>query len=56
MDLAHSVAPRLHVTSGMGTPLWRPDLATGIREVDLQHEELLANISALREAARTGDP
>jgi len=55
MNLAHSVAPRLHITPGMGTPLWRPDLATGIREVDLQHEALLANVSALREAARTGD-
>ena len=53
MNLAHTVAPRLHVTPGMGTLFWRPDLATGIREVDLQHEELLANVSALREAART---
>jgi hemerythrin len=39
----------------MGTPLWWPVLATGIREVDLRHEELLASVSALREAARTGD-
>jgi hemerythrin len=55
MNLAHDVTPRLHVTPGMGPLLWRPDLATGIREVDLQHEELLARVSALREAARSGD-
>jgi hemerythrin-like metal-binding protein len=38
----------------MGTPIWRPDLATGIVEVDRQHEELLANVAMLRSAARTG--
>jgi len=55
MHFAQPSAPRIHVTKGMGTLFWRPDLATGIREVDLQHEELLANVSALREAARTGN-
>ncbi len=35
--------------------LWRPDLATGIREIDRQHEELLANVCILRRAARGGD-
>ena len=55
MHFAHSAAPRIDVTRGMGTLFWRPDLATGIREVDLQHEELLANVSALGEAARTGN-
>jgi hemerythrin len=38
----------------MGTAIWRPDLATGISEIDRQHEELLANITMLRSAARTG--
>jgi len=33
----------------------RPDLATGILEIDRQHAELIANVSRLREAARTGD-
>jgi hemerythrin len=55
MHFAQPAAPRIHVTKGMGTLFWRPDLATGIREIDLQHEELLANVSALREAARTGN-
>ncbi len=55
MNFAHSAAPRIDVTRGMGTLFWRPDLATGIREIDLQHEELLANVSALHEAARTGN-
>ena len=55
MHFAHPAAPRIDVTKGMGTLFWRPDLATGIREIDLQHEELLANVSALREAARTGN-
>jgi hemerythrin len=55
MHFAHSAAPRIDVTKGMGTLFWRPDLATGIREIDLQHEELLANVSALREAASTGN-
>lgn len=40
---------------GNGLGIWRPDLATGIRTIDRQHEELLANVHALREAARTGD-
>jgi hemerythrin len=35
--------------------IWRPDLATGIRAIDRQHEELLANVHALREAARVGN-
>ena len=55
MNVAHTAAGRLDVTPGIGTLLWRPDLSTGIRAIDLQHEELLANVSALREAARTGN-
>jgi hemerythrin-like metal-binding protein len=35
--------------------LWRPDLATGIREVDMQHRELLLQVAALEGAARAGD-
>jgi hemerythrin-like metal-binding protein len=35
--------------------LWRPDLATGIPEIDRQHRELLVQIAELGEAARTGD-
>ncbi len=35
--------------------LWRPDLSTGIREVDMQHRELLLQVTALEGAARTGD-
>ncbi len=35
--------------------LWRPDLATGIPEVDAQHRELLGRIAALYAAARHGD-
>jgi hemerythrin len=54
MHFVHPAASRIDVTKGMGALLWRPDLATGIREIDLQHEELFANVSALREAARTG--
>ncbi len=38
----------------MGTAIWRPDLATGVAEIDRQHEELLANVTMLRSAARTG--
>jgi hemerythrin len=34
---------------------WRPDLFTGIPEVDDQHRELLAQIAALEGAARSGD-
>ena len=34
---------------------WRTDLATGIREVDHQHRELLVRIAALEGAARAGD-
>ena len=56
MNVAHAETSRLPVTPGIGTPFWRPDLSTGIRAIDLQHEELLANVSALREAARTGNP
>jgi hemerythrin-like metal-binding protein len=40
----------------MGAPIWRPDLATGIAEIDRQHAELLANVAMLRSAARTGQP
>jgi len=40
----------------MSTPIWRPDLATGIAEIDRQHEELLANVAMLRSAARTRQP
>jgi hemerythrin len=39
----------------MSTSIWRPDLATGIPDIDRQHEQLLANVAALRTAARTGD-
>ncbi len=35
--------------------LWRPDLATGIPEVDAQHRELLEQIAALYAAARHGE-
>ena len=38
----------------MARAIWRPDLATGISEIDRQHEELLANVTMLRSAARTG--
>lgn len=38
-----------------GAGIWRPDLATGIRQIDQQHEELAANVSTLRQAARTGN-
>jgi hemerythrin len=55
MNVAHTAAGRLDVTPGIGTLLWRPDLSTGIRAIDLQHEELLANVSTLREAARTAN-
>jgi len=34
---------------------WRPELATGIREVDMQHRELLVRIAALERAALAGD-
>jgi hemerythrin-like metal-binding protein len=40
----------------MSAPIWRPDLATGIAEIDRQHEELLANVAMLRSAAHTGQP
>jgi hemerythrin len=52
MHFAHPATPHL----ALETDIWRPDLATGIREIDLQHAELLGNVSALREAARTGNP
>jgi hemerythrin len=55
MNVARTAAVRLDVTPGIGTLFWRPDLSTGIRAIDLQHEELLANVSALREAARAGN-
>ena len=34
---------------------WRTELATGIREVDHQHRELLVRIATLEGAARAGD-
>ena len=34
--------------------LWTPELATGVREIDLQHRELLGWIAALDHAARAG--
>jgi hemerythrin len=43
-----------HSTRHVPAP-WRPDLATGIPAIDHQHEELLFNVNALHEAARTGD-
>jgi hemerythrin len=55
MHFVHSTGHQANVTTGMGMGLWRPDLATGIREIDRQHEELLANVSALRRAALSGD-
>jgi hypothetical protein len=39
---------------GGPTP-WRPELATGIREIDAQHEELLVQVVALGDAARDGN-
>ena len=37
--------------------VWRAEMATGIRAVDLQHEELVAMINALAEAvAAAADP
>ena len=55
MTFAQQTPNPASFTPGMGMGIWRPDLATGIRQIDQQHEELLANVSALREAARTGD-
>jgi hemerythrin len=34
---------------------WRPDLFTGIPEIDRQHQELFMNVAALQAAALTGD-
>ncbi len=39
----------------MSIAIWRPDLATGIPEIDQQHEQLIANVASLRSAARDGD-
>ncbi len=39
----------------MSIAIWRPDLATGIPDIDLQHEQLIANVSSLRSAAHDGD-
>jgi hemerythrin len=44
-----------HRSTAQAPGPWRPDLATGIPAIDRQHEELLFNVCALREAARTGD-
>ncbi len=55
MSLAPLAVHHASMSPAAGPGIWRPDLATGIREIDQQHEELLANVSALREAARTGD-
>jgi hemerythrin-like metal-binding protein len=52
-DQPSTVAPRSSPSAGQG--FWRPDLFTGIPEVDEQHRELLAQIGALEEAARSGD-
>ena len=35
--------------------VWRAEMATGIRAVDLQHEELVAMINALAEAVAEGE-
>jgi hemerythrin len=40
---------------GGDVAFWRPDLSTGIPEIDGQHRELLSQIAALGEASRTGD-
>jgi hemerythrin-like metal-binding protein/PAS domain S-box-containing protein len=37
-----------------GNPSLPPDLSTGVQEIDLQHQEFLARIAALEEAARSG--
>lgn len=55
MTLARQPSDPALVPSGNHVGIWRPDLATGIRAIDRQHEELLANVHALREAARNGD-
>ena len=55
MTIARPAFPPAAPLPGSGLGIWRPDLATGIRAIDRQHEELLANVHALREAARTGD-
>jgi hemerythrin-like metal-binding protein len=41
------------VGAGGNAPL-PPELSTGVREIDLQHRELLGRIAALEEAARSG--
>ncbi len=42
-------------TRGVSLAVWRPDLSTGIPGIDRQHEQLVANVTALRKAARAGD-
>lgn len=36
-------------------PQWTQDLATGIHEIDEQHRDLFANVSALRDSMRLGN-
>lgn len=55
MSLAPLAVHHAFASPAARAGIWRPDLATGIRQIDQQHEELLANVSTLREAARTGD-
>ena len=55
MQLSRPMVHAVAFTPGTGLAFWRPDLATGIRQIDRQHEELLANVATLREAASLGD-
>lgn len=55
MTHAHPASRPAAVPPGTAAGIWRPDLATGIRAIDREHEQLLASVHALREAARTGD-
>ncbi len=51
---AHGRQAALVLDGAAGDALWTPDLSTGVREIDLQHRELLGRIAGLEEAARTG--
>jgi hemerythrin-like metal-binding protein len=54
--LLDGVAERLRPpVPGASSAAWRPELATGIREVDMQHRELLVQIAALERASLAGD-
>lgn len=55
MSLVPLAVHHASIPAGAGAGIWRPDLATGIRQIDQQHEELIANVSTLRQAARDGD-